>query len=61
MEERIEDGSQWALLEVAGRAARQVYHKIEGQPKETAISIIERTLYYAMLEAIEVVQKKANN
>ena len=61
MEQRIDDDSQWALLEVAGRAAIQVYHKIEGQPKETAISIIERALYYAMLEAIEVAQKKSTN
>ena len=61
MEERIDNDSQWALLEVAGQAARQVYHKIEGQPRETAIALIQRTLYYAMLEAIEVAQKKSNN
>jgi hypothetical protein len=61
MEERIDDGSQWALLDVAERAARQVYHRLEGQPRETAISIIQRALYYAMLEAMEVAQKKATN
>ena len=61
MEERIDNDSQWALLEVAGQAARQVYHTIEGQPRETAIAIIQRTLYYAMLEAIEVAQKNSNN
>ena len=61
MEERLDDGSQWALLEVAERAAWQVYHTIDGQPKETAISIIERTVYYAMLEAIEVAQQQSTN